>query len=91
MKRRQTVKHVRDTLGRDVVTDRQACRVLGQARNTQHRLGVVRRDESFSRTTSPDGFDLLRNNRQIMFIGFSCAVQEAGESRNRPPCSPSKY
>jgi len=30
--RRQAVEHVRDTLGRDVVTERRACRVLGQAR-----------------------------------------------------------
>lgn len=36
-KRRQAVQHVRDTLGRDVVTARRACRVLGQASNTQRR------------------------------------------------------
>ena len=34
-KRRQVVEHVRDTLGRDVVAKRLACRMLGQARNTQ--------------------------------------------------------
>jgi putative transposase len=44
-KRRQTVEHVRDTLGRDVVTERQACRVLGQARNTQRRKACVADDE----------------------------------------------
>lgn len=35
------VEHVRDTLGRDVVTERRACRVLGQARNTQRRQACV--------------------------------------------------
>jgi putative transposase len=44
-KRRQTVEHVRDTLGRDVVTERRACRVLGQARNTQRRKSCVADDE----------------------------------------------
>jgi hypothetical protein len=38
-KRRQAVEHVRDTLGRDEVTERRACRVLGQARNTHRRHG----------------------------------------------------
>jgi hypothetical protein len=36
---------VRDTLGRDVVTERRACRVLGQARNTQRRKARVADDE----------------------------------------------
>jgi putative transposase len=36
---------VRDTLGRDVVTERRACRVLGQARNTQRRKACVADDE----------------------------------------------
>jgi len=36
---------VRDTLGRDVVTERRACRVLGQARNTQRRRASVADDE----------------------------------------------
>jgi transposase-like protein len=31
VKRLQAVEHVRDTLGRDMVTERRACRVLGQA------------------------------------------------------------
>ncbi|NCZ97033.1 IS3 family transposase [bacterium] len=44
-KRRQAVEHVRDTLGRDVVTERRACRVLGQARNTQRRKACVADDE----------------------------------------------
>jgi hypothetical protein len=44
-KRRQTVEHVRDTLGRDVVTERRACRVLGQARNTQRRRACATDDE----------------------------------------------
>ncbi|MCE9630093.1 MAG: IS3 family transposase [Planctomycetia bacterium] len=44
-KRRQTVEHVRDTLGRDAVTERRACRVLGQARNTQRRKACVADDE----------------------------------------------
>jgi hypothetical protein len=35
------VEHVRDTLGRDVVTERRACRVLGQARNTQRRQAAL--------------------------------------------------
>ena len=45
VKRRQTVEHVRDTLGRDVVTKRQACRVLEQARNTQRGKACVADDE----------------------------------------------
>lgn len=36
---------MRDTLGRDVVTERRACRVLGQARNTQRRKASVADDE----------------------------------------------
>jgi hypothetical protein len=44
-KRRKTVEHVRDKLGRDVVTERRACRVLGQARNTQRRQASVPDDE----------------------------------------------
>ena len=36
---------MRDTLGRDVVTERRACRVLGQARNTQRRKACVADDE----------------------------------------------
>ena len=36
---------MRDTLGRDVVTERRACRVLGQARNTQRRRASVADDE----------------------------------------------
>ncbi|MBM4059411.1 MAG: transposase family protein, partial [Planctomycetes bacterium] len=43
--RRQTIEHVRDTLGRDLVTERGACRVLGQARNTQRRKACVADDE----------------------------------------------
>jgi transposase InsO family protein len=45
LKRRQTVEHVRDTLGRDEVTERRACRVLGQARNTQRWKASVADDE----------------------------------------------
>jgi transposase len=44
-KRLQAVEHVRDTLGRDVVTERRACRVLAQARNTQRRKACVADDE----------------------------------------------
>ena len=36
---------MRDTLGRDEVTERRACRVLGQARNTQRRKASVADDE----------------------------------------------
>ena len=44
-KRWQAVEHVRDMLGRDVVTERRACWVLGQARNTQRRKASVADDE----------------------------------------------
>jgi hypothetical protein len=44
-KRRQAVEHVRDTLGRDEVTERRACRVLGQARNSHRRTASVADDE----------------------------------------------
>jgi putative transposase len=37
VKRRLAVEQVRDALGRDVVSERRACRVLGQARSTQRR------------------------------------------------------
>ena len=36
---------MRDTLGRDVVTKRQACRVLEQARSTQRGKACVADDE----------------------------------------------
>ena len=36
---------MRDMLGRDEVTERRACRVLGQARNTQRRKASVADDE----------------------------------------------
>jgi transposase InsO family protein len=36
---------VRDVLGRDEVTERRACRVLGQARNTHRRKASVADDE----------------------------------------------
>ncbi|RLS79028.1 MAG: transposase [Planctomycetota bacterium] len=44
-KRRQAVERVRDTLGRDTATERRACRVPGQARNTQRRQACVADDE----------------------------------------------
>ena len=44
-KRWQAVEHVRGMLGRDVVTERRACWVLGQARNTQRRKASVADDE----------------------------------------------
>jgi len=37
VKRRLAVEQVRDALGRDVVSERRECRVLGQARSTQRR------------------------------------------------------
>ena len=37
MKRRLAVEQARDVLGRDVVSERRACRVLGQVRSTQRR------------------------------------------------------
>ena len=37
MKRRLAVERVRDALGRAVVSERRACRVLGQVRSTQRR------------------------------------------------------
>jgi putative transposase len=36
---------VRDTCGRDTATERRACRVLSQARNTQRRRASVADDE----------------------------------------------
>ena len=36
---------VRDSLGRDQVSERRACRVLGQSRSTQRRQRVVPSDE----------------------------------------------
>ena len=36
---------MRDMLGRDEVTERRACRVLGQARNTHRRMASVADDE----------------------------------------------
>jgi putative transposase len=39
------VEHVRDALGRDQVSERRACRVLGQPRSTQRRVRLVPDDE----------------------------------------------
>ncbi len=39
------VEHVRDALGRDQVSERRACRVLGQPRSTQRRAPLVPDDE----------------------------------------------
>ncbi|WDI41526.1 IS3 family transposase [Bremerella sp. P1] len=44
-KRRRFVEHVRDTLGRERVSERRACRVLGQPRSTQRRVRWVPDDE----------------------------------------------
>ena len=45
LKRRRTVEHVRGTLGHDRVSERRACRVLGQSRSTQRRQAHVPEDE----------------------------------------------
>ena len=45
MKRRRTVEHVRNALGRDRISQRRACRVLGQPRSTQRRVPHVADDE----------------------------------------------
>ena len=39
------MEHVRDALGRNVVSERRACRVLGQSRSTQRRTAHVPDDE----------------------------------------------
>jgi transposase InsO family protein len=39
------VEHVRDSLGRNKVSERRACRVLGQSRATQRRVAHVAEDE----------------------------------------------
>jgi len=44
-KRHQAVEHVRDTLGRDRVSERRACRVIGQPRSTQRRERQIPSDE----------------------------------------------
>ena len=43
--RRQAVDHARDALGRDRVSERRACRVLGQPRSTQRRKNHMPSDE----------------------------------------------
>ena len=45
LRRRLAVEHVRGALGRDRVSERRACEVLGQARNTQRRIPHVAADE----------------------------------------------
>ena len=45
LRRRLAVEHVRGALGRDRVSERRACAVLGQARNTQRRIPYVAADE----------------------------------------------
>ncbi len=45
MKRRLAVEWVWDALGRDVVSERRACRVLGQVRSTQRRERCAPGDE----------------------------------------------
>ena len=44
-RRRRTVEHVRGTLGHDAVSQRRACRVLGQPRSTQRHECRVPDDE----------------------------------------------
>ena len=44
-KRREAVEHVRDALGRDRVSERRACKVLGQSRSTQRRERHIPSDE----------------------------------------------
>ena len=44
-KRRAAVEHVRNALGRERVSERRACRVLGQPRSTQRRERVIPHDE----------------------------------------------
>ena len=44
-KRRAAVEHVREVLGPDRVSQRRACRVLGQPRSTQRRTPAVADDE----------------------------------------------
>jgi putative transposase len=46
VKRRLAVERVRDALSRDVVSERRACRVLGQARSTQRKEHSPPADES---------------------------------------------
>ena len=45
IKRRQAVEHVRDAVGREKVSERRACRLLGQSRSTQRRGAHVPDDE----------------------------------------------
>ena len=45
MKRRKAVKHVREHLGQERVSERRACKVLGQPRSTQRRTPHVPDDE----------------------------------------------
>ena len=44
-KRREAVEHVRDSLGRDRISERRACKVLGQSRSTQRRVHHISSDE----------------------------------------------
>ena len=40
------MEHVRQTLGAAVISERRACRVLGQSRSTQRREAWIRNDEA---------------------------------------------
>ena len=44
-KRREAVEYVRDSLGRDRISERRACKVLGQSRSTQRRVRHISSDE----------------------------------------------
>ena len=44
-KRREAVEHVQDSLGRDRISERRACKVLGQSRSTQRRVHYISSDE----------------------------------------------
>ncbi len=44
-KRREAVEPVRDSLGRDRISERRACKVLGQSRSTQRRVRHISSDE----------------------------------------------
>ena len=45
VKRRRGVGHCRDALGRNKVSERRACRILGQSRSTQRLKRNIPHDE----------------------------------------------
>ena len=81
-KLRAAIAHVREVLGEEVVSERRACRVLGQVRSTQRRKPVVADDEA--RLRARHGVRGCRSRRAAMRVGAwtSCPTSSIPDARS---------